>query len=174
MLGVLAVGVLVFADERARLRAPFYRVMDDLQTGVGGPGGSGHGLLGELGRAFAVQSATLWRIGVILACYALLEGVEAVGLWFTKRWAEYLTFVATTLLLVPEVYGLMGSVSPLKVLTLAINSAVVVYLLVAKRLFGLRGGGRAEAAERARDVGWETLERVLPGPAATGPAREPS
>ncbi|MGW2916358.1 DUF2127 domain-containing protein [Streptomyces angustmyceticus] len=174
VLGVLAVGVLVFADERARLRAPFYRVMDDLQTGIGGPGGSGHGLLGELSRAFAVRSAALWWIGVILACYALLEGVEAVGLWFTKRWAEYLTFVATTLLLVPEVYGLTATVSPLKLLTLAINIAVVAYLLVAKRLFGLRGGGRAEAAARARDVGWEALERVLPGPAAPGASREPS
>ncbi|MEW2435808.1 DUF2127 domain-containing protein [Streptomyces caniferus] len=174
VLGVLAVGVLVFADERARLRAPFYRVMDDLQTGIGGPGGSaGHGLLGELSRAFAVQSATLWRLGLILAGYALLEGVEAVGLWFTKRWAEYLTFVATTLLLVPELYELTGRVTPLKIITLLINIVVVVYLLVAKRLFGLRGGGRAEAAERARDAGWEALERVLPGPAAAGPAHGP-
>jgi hypothetical protein len=30
----------------------------------------------------------------------------------------------------------------------------VIYLLVAKRLFGLRGGGAVEQAEPARDNGW--------------------
>ncbi len=168
VLGVLAVGVLLFADKRAALKAPFYRIMDLLQNGVGGPSGTEHhGLLGELSKAFAVRSSTLWVIGLVLAGYALLEGVEAVGLWFAKRWAEYLTFVATTVLLVPEVYELSSRVTATKILTLLINLAVVVYLLVAKRLFGLRGGGRVEAAERARDSNWEALERVLPGRAGT-------
>jgi len=40
-----------------------------------------------------------------------------------------------------------------------INLAVVVWLLWRKRLFGLNGGGAAEAAERARDVSWEEIER---------------
>ena len=62
--------------------------------------------------------------------------------------------------------------SPLKLLTLLINLAVVVYLLLAKRLFGLRGGARAEAAERERDTGWPALQRSTPtaAPAATTPA----
>ncbi|MFE9451746.1 DUF2127 domain-containing protein [Streptomyces sp. NPDC006739] len=166
VLGVLSVAVLGFAHERRRLRGPFYRTMDALQNGIGGPTGrSGQGLLGELGKAFAARSSTLWAIGLVLGAYAVLEGVEAVGLWLTKRWAEYLTFVATTVLLVPEIYELAeGRVTPTKVLTLVINVAISVYLLIAKRLFGLRGGGRAEAAERARDTNWEALERVLPGP----------
>ena len=79
-----------------------------------------------------------------------------------KRWAEYLTFVATAVLLLPEVYELTHRVSALKLLTLLINLAVVVYLLFAKRLFGLRGGARADEAERERDSGWEALERTLP------------
>jgi hypothetical protein len=63
-------------------------------------------------------------------------------------------------------------VSPLKVLTLLLNLAVVVYLLLAKRLFGLRGGAAAEEAERERDSGWQALERTLPpvGPAPAAPA----
>ncbi|MFE6686928.1 DUF2127 domain-containing protein [Streptomyces sp. NPDC057743] len=165
VLGALATGVLVFADKRASLQAPFYRFMDLLQNGVGGTGGvSERGLLGEVAKAFAVRSSTLWLIGLVIAGYALLEGVEAVGLWFAKRWAEYLTFVATTVLLVPEVYELTSRVTVTKVLTLIINLAVVVYLLFAKRLFGVRGGGRAEAAERERDLSWDALERVPPGP----------
>jgi hypothetical protein len=35
-------------------------------------------------------------------------------------------------------------------------------LLLAKRLFGLRGGVVAAHAERQRDVGWEALERTAP------------
>jgi uncharacterized membrane protein (DUF2068 family) len=95
----------------------------------------------------------------------VLEGVEAIGLWYQKRWAEYLTFVATTAFLPLEVIELTKTVSPFKVTALIVNLAVVVYLLFAKRLFGLRGGAAAEAAERARDVGWEALERTAP---ATG------
>ncbi|ANZ14134.1 DUF2127 domain-containing protein [Streptomyces noursei] len=163
VLGALATGILVFADKRASLQAPFYRFMDLLQNGVGGAGGvSDRGLLGEVAKAFAVRSSTLWLIGLVIAAYALLEGVEAVGLWFGRRWAEYLTFVATTVLLAPEVYELLSRVTVTKVLTLLVNLAVVIYLLFAKRLFGVRGGGRAEAAERARDVSWEALERVPP------------
>jgi hypothetical protein len=40
--------------------------------------------------------------------------------------------------------------------------AIAVYLLLAKRLFGLRGGGRAEQAERERDTGWPALEAATP------------
>jgi hypothetical protein len=39
---------------------------------------------------------------------------------------------------------------------------VVVYLLLRKRLFGLRGGGAADEAERHRDAGWPAIERATP------------
>ena len=67
---------------------------------------------------------------------------------------RYLTFVATVVFVPYEIHELTKSVTALKVLTLVINLAIVVYLLVSKRLFGLRGGGRAERAEYAADVGW--------------------
>ena len=92
----------------------------------------------------------------------MLAGIEAIGLWFAKRWAEYLTFVATIVLLPIEVRELIKSVTWLKVLALVINLAVAAYLLYAKRLFGLRGGGRAERAEREADTGWTAIERATP------------
>ena len=50
-------------------------------------------------------------------------------------------------MLVPiEVYELAGGISPLKALTFAINLAILLYLLIAHRLFGLRGGARAALA----------------------------
>jgi uncharacterized membrane protein (DUF2068 family) len=165
VLAALAIGIFAFARERQVLSGPFFRVMDAVQAALGGrSGGSGQGILGELSKAFSARTSTLWLVGAVVAGYAVLEGIEAVGLWLAKRWAEYLTFVATTVLLVPEVYELTHKISVFKILTLVINLAVVVYLLLAKRLFGLRGGGPAEAAERARDTGWQALERVLPGP----------
>ena len=79
-----------------------------------------------------------------------------------KRWAEYLTFVATGAFLPYEVWELTKSVSPFKIVALIVNVAIAVYLLLAKRLFGLRGGGAAEERERERDTGWEALERTAP------------
>ena len=52
--------------------------------------------------------------------------MEAVGLWFAKRWAEYLTFIATTLLLPLEIYEIIHRGTVLKVIGFLINLAVVV------------------------------------------------
>ncbi len=89
-------------------------------------------------------------------------GIEAFGLWYQRRWAEYLTLIVTTSLLPLEIYELAHRLSPFKILTFLINLAVVLYLLLAKRLFGLRGGVAAEERERERDVGWHALSRNAP------------
>jgi uncharacterized membrane protein (DUF2068 family) len=86
-----------------------------------------------------------------------------VGLWRNKRWAEYLTFIATTALVPFEVYELSNGVSAFKLVALIINLAVVIYLLLAKRLFGVRGGHQAEHARRERSSGWGAIERATPG-----------
>ena len=41
-----------------------------------------------------------------------------VGLWLNKRWAEYLTFIATTALVPFEVYELTNGVSVFKIIAL--------------------------------------------------------
>ncbi len=116
------------------------------------------GVIGYLGRAFKYSPAHLRILALILFAYAALEATEAVGLWLNKRWAEYLTFIATTVLVPYEVYELTLSISVFKIITLVINLAVVIYLLYAKRLFGLRGGHRAEQARRAASSGWPAIE----------------
>ena len=67
--------------------------------------------------------------GVALA-YAALEGAEAYGLWRRRRWGEWLTVIATSLLLIPEVWELTKSTTLLKVGALLVNLAIVAYLLV--------------------------------------------
>ena len=74
VLGVLAAAVFLFATNRDALSQTFYRVLDAVQGRVGGPTGEGGGgLLGELQKAFAAKPSTLWIVGLILACYALLD-----------------------------------------------------------------------------------------------------
>jgi uncharacterized membrane protein (DUF2068 family) len=169
VLALLGLAVLVFAADRANLREGFYRVLTALQGGVaGGPvQTSGHvGILHELDKLFTLRSGTLKEVGFALLAYAVLEGAEAVGLWFAKRWAEYLTFISTSALLPLEIYEIIHSGTVLKVIGFLINLAVVIYLLLRKRLFGLRGGAAADEAERARDMGWDAIERAtlaIPG-----------
>jgi uncharacterized membrane protein (DUF2068 family) len=162
VLGLLGVAILLFASHRESFRNRFYRVVTDLQGGVAGSGRVHHGLLGEIDKAFTLQSARLHLFAAIVLGYAAIEGIEAVGLWYQRRWAEYLTFLVTASLLPLEVYEIVTRLSPLKILAFVVNVAVVVYLLVAKRLFGLRGGARADEEARATDVGWGALERSAP------------
>jgi uncharacterized membrane protein (DUF2068 family) len=165
VLVLLGIGVLAFAGHETSLRDTYYRVLTDLQGGVGGGPvqSTGHvGVLHELDRLFSLRSGTLQEVGFGLLAYGLLEGVEAVGLWWAKRWAEYLTFLATAILLPLEIYEIIHKRSGLKIVGFIINVAVVIYLLYAKRLFGLRGGGAADEAERARDMSWEAVERTTP------------
>jgi uncharacterized membrane protein (DUF2068 family) len=165
VLVLLGVGVFAFAAHEASLRSAYYRILSDLQRGVGGGPvqASGHvGITHELDRLFSLRSGALRTVGIAVLAFGLLEGVEAVGLWMSKRWAEYLTFIATTVLLPLEIYELTGRVSVLKVIGFVINLAVVIYLLYAKRLFGLRGGGAVDEALRARDMDWETIEQATP------------
>jgi uncharacterized membrane protein (DUF2068 family) len=165
VLGLLGVAVLAFAADREKLHDRFYQVTSALQTAIaGGPVSTrGHvGIVHDLDRLFTLSKGTLIEAGIALLCYAALEGVEAVGLWHAKRWAEYLTFIATLVLLPFEVYELSARVSPLKVIGFVINVAVVVYLIYAKRLFGVRGGGAVDERERARDSGWQAIARTAP------------
>ena len=76
---------------------------------------------------------TILAIGAI--AYALLEGTEGVGLAMRRRWAEYLTVIATGLLIPYEAYEVIHQATLFKVGALLLNLAVVGYLAYRKRLF---------------------------------------
>jgi uncharacterized membrane protein (DUF2068 family) len=94
------------------------------------------------------QSKTLLWVGVGLAVYGGLQIIEAVGLWLLKRWGEYFAVVATSLGIPIEIYELTERITWLRVGALIINVAAVLYILLTKRLFGVRGGHAAYEAER--------------------------
>lgn len=162
VLAVIAIFIVLFAQHQHQWATKFVGVLNNLQEAVGGH----NALVAEIEKSFTLKSSTIWLAAAVVTAYALLEGVEAIGLWIAKRWAEYLTLIATTVLLIPEVYEIAQGTSWLKIVTMLLNIAVVVYLLVAKRLFGIRGGGAAEEAERHRDIGWTAVDSVFPGPVA--------
>ena len=155
----LTVGVFLIAANETGVRDLYYRLLADFRGNGELPQ---HGLLHEIDRLLNLRTGTLELVGLGLAAYALLQATEAVGLWMARRWAEYLTFVATGLFVPLEVWELTVSQTPLKVAALLINLAILAYLLWAKRLFGVRGGAAADEALAARDVGWESLERTTP------------
>ncbi len=69
------------------------------------------------------------RVAAIIALgYGVLELVEGTGLWLDQLWAEYLTVIATSLLIPFELYELVHRPSVWKAGGLAVNVAIVGYL----------------------------------------------
>jgi len=74
--------------------------------------------------ASEVRIAALFALG-----YGVLELVEGTGLWLDQLWAEYLTVIATSLLVPLELYELVRRPSALKAGGLVVNLAIVAYLV---------------------------------------------
>ncbi len=74
-------------------------------------------------------------VALAAIAYALLEGTEGVGLAMRRRWAEYLTVIATGILIPYEAYEVIHRPTLFKVGALVLNLGVVGYLAYRKRLF---------------------------------------
>jgi uncharacterized membrane protein (DUF2068 family) len=126
--------------------------------------------VGLIHRALTLSPAALKLVGGLLALYAVIEVIEGAGLWLARRWGEYFAMVATSLGLPYEVYELTLKVTVTKSLLFAVNLALVLYLVITKRLFGVRGGSRAyEARLRSESVMDAALQAAAAEPAAAGP-----
>jgi len=82
------------------------------------------------------KQLALLTIGTVL--YAALFVVEGVGLWFAQIWAEYLTIVATAGFIPVELYEVTTGNSIPKMVTLVLNLAIVVFLVIQVRQRGHR------------------------------------
>jgi uncharacterized membrane protein (DUF2068 family) len=121
-------------------------MLDALASAHQGQGGaSTHGftaaLLTRLGN---VQSHSLLVIATVAAIYAVVSGCESVGLWRERRWAEYLTVLTTAGFLPLEIHEIVQRVTFVRIGAFAVNIAILVYLVIAKHLFGIRGRVGAE------------------------------
>jgi uncharacterized membrane protein (DUF2068 family) len=102
-------------------------------------------------QAFSAKHSTLLLVAVGVLAYGVLELAEAFGLWFKKRWGEYLAVVGTSVFVPLEIHEILVHVTWLRVGALIINLFAIAYLLWTKRLFGFRGGLAAFEAERHND-----------------------
>ena len=94
-------------------------------------------------RASALTPHQLLVIGLVALAYGGLEIVEGVGLWTRRRWAEYLTVIATAVFVPLEVWELAHRPTVLKAGGLVVNLLVVAYLIVM-----IRRRSRRDATER--------------------------
>ena len=68
-------------------------------------------------------------VGVLALCYAGLFVTEGIGLWRGRRWAEYLTVIATASLVPFELYEVTQHVTLPRVAALIVNLVVLAYLV---------------------------------------------
>ena len=61
--------------------------------------------------------------------YAALFLTEGIGLWRDRRWAEYLTIVATASLVPLELFELTRKITAVRIGALVVNLLIVVYLV---------------------------------------------
>jgi uncharacterized membrane protein (DUF2068 family) len=104
----------------------------------------------QLTRVLNLKSNTLLVLAGTAIVYAVVEGVEAVGLWLEQRWAEYLTAIATAGFLPFEIKALIERVTVLRVVALVLNVAILVWLIWRKKLFGVGGGPQSHDEELDR------------------------
>jgi uncharacterized membrane protein (DUF2068 family) len=88
--------------------------------------------------AHELRTAAILAIG-----YGMLELVEGGGLWLDQLWAEYLTVIATSLLIPFELYELIRKPSLWKAGGILVNVLIVLYLI---RLLRRRLAERATTA----------------------------
>ena len=146
---LLAAGVLKVRGSREQLKQAFEQdlpLIRPLGNQIGwNPDDSK--IVHHISSAFSLSSSTLLWIALGLAAYALIELVEAIGLWLVKRWGEYFAVIATSVFLPLEVYELSEKLTALRIGAFVVNVGAVVWLLWSKRLFGLNGGGDAYRKE---------------------------
>jgi uncharacterized membrane protein (DUF2068 family) len=88
-----------------------------------------------LAKLSIVDDRRLKELSIGTFIYAGVFLVEGMGLAMQKRWAEYFTIVTTSSLLPIEIYELARRVSVGRCLALAINLAVVAYLIFELKRF---------------------------------------
>jgi uncharacterized membrane protein (DUF2068 family) len=84
-------------------------------------------------RLHSLRARELRIAGIAALGYGGLELVEGVGLWLDQLWAEYLTVIATTLLIPFELYELARHPTVWKAGGILINVLIVIYLARALR-----------------------------------------
>jgi uncharacterized membrane protein (DUF2068 family) len=82
-----------------------------------------------LEKAARVSPAQVEKLGLGSFLYAGLFLAEGTGLWLRKRWGEWLTVIITSSLVPVEIFGIYRHFGYAKVVVLALNIAIILYLI---------------------------------------------
>ena len=184
VFAVIAYGLWRFRYSRNSIEQAFNRELPLVRSLLHGLGFNvNHSkLIGLIQHAFKLDPRTLTWLAAAAAVYTLIEFVEGIGLWQGKRWGEYFAMVVTSIFIPYEVYDLITKITVLRLAAFAINVALVLYLVLTKRLFGARGGKETyEARLRSASIIESELaalaaldQRRLSAAQATGHNAEPA
>lgn len=89
---------------------------------------------GDIGARFLADVARVnahkldWAAGILIA-YATLYAIEAIGLFFEKKWAEWVVIVQSSLLIPLYGYALIRHFGTWKLAGLVFSLIIVLYLL---------------------------------------------
>ena len=92
-----------------------------------------HYVTKALAKLSTVSPKKLHHLGIGCFVYAALFATEGIGLWMRKVWAEYLTIFITGSFIPLEIYEMVKHGSWVKGVVIAVNIAIVVYLVLRLR-----------------------------------------
>jgi uncharacterized membrane protein (DUF2068 family) len=77
----------------------------------------------------SLSPRTLASVGVGSFIYAILLLTEGIGLWMEQPWAEYFTIIMTTSFIPFEIYEVVRRLTTTRLIVVALNVVIVVYLV---------------------------------------------
>jgi uncharacterized membrane protein (DUF2068 family) len=155
LFGFIAYGIWRFKYSRLSVEHAFNREYPEVRSLLHELGYNidRSGLVGLIRHTFTLDQRTLTWLAIGAAAYTMVEFLEAIALWGLRRWGEYFAFVATSAGIPYELYELAAKVTTLRLTAFLINVALLIYLVLSKRLLGARGGKAAyEARLRSESI----------------------
>jgi uncharacterized membrane protein (DUF2068 family) len=86
-----------------------------------------------IGRLAHLPFLKIEELSAAAFVYAAVFLVEGTGLWLGKVWAEWFTIVVTTSFIPFEIYEVLKKPGAIKIATLVINIAIVIYLVLRRK-----------------------------------------
>ena len=75
-----------------------------------------------------LSDGQLWALAALAIAYSMVRFAEAYGLWFARRWGEWIAALSGGIYVPVEIYELSRSVSTVKLAALILNTLVVAYM----------------------------------------------
>lgn len=182
LFGFIAYGIWRFKYSRLSVERTFNREYPEVRSLLHELGYNidRSGLVGLIRHSFTLDQRTLTWLAIAAAAYTVVEFLEAIALWGLRRWGEYFAFVATSAGIPYELYELAAKVTALRLTAFLVNVALLLYLVLSKRLLGVRGGKAAyEARLRSESIMQAAIDAAgastpPPAPTSAAPAAAPT